>query len=145
MLPDPLPPGPDDLEDQLARRPCPEPGADFRARVLRALADLRDRSTPERKGRRWRIVWQAAAALILALNLAMTVANGIRFQRLSTPAVAEEDPARRRWPRVPDVFEANDGLQRFAASALAGLTPAPDAGVLSRHFFNREEREWAIP
>src|SRR5262245_31994379 len=86
MRPDPLPPSLRDLEDRLARRPRPEPVADFRARVLRAMTTARDRPVSGRSGRRWRLIWQAAAAVLLALNLGMSAANGIRFQRLATLA-----------------------------------------------------------
>jgi hypothetical protein len=100
----------------------------------------------ERADRRWRLVWSVAAAVVLALNLGMSAANGIRFQRLYTAAAAQggfERQAAR--PRVPDGFDANERFHAFAASALAHLTPAPDAGALGRHLFSKEERGWALP
>ncbi len=134
MRPDPLPPSLRDLEDRLARRPSPEPAADFRARVLGVVADERNRPGPAR--RRWRLAWQAAAAVLLAMNLAMTAANGIRFQRLTTPA--GPGVARRAAPpSAPDALDEKDRFERFAASALASLTPAPDAGALGRQCFQQ--------
>src|SRR5262245_27746848 len=132
MRPDPLPPSLRDLEARLARRPAPEPGADFRARVLGAVADERDRPVPAR--RRWRLAWQAAAAIILAMNLAMSAANGIRFQPL-TASAAPGVARRAAPPRAPDALDENGRFERFAASALASLTPAPDAGALGRNCF----------
>jgi hypothetical protein len=133
---EPLPPSLRELEDQLARRPCPEPAVDFRALVLGALADSRARPLPERAGRCWGLVWRAAAAVVLALNLGMSAANGVRFQRLTPP--------RAEGPRVPVTFDGDDRFQRLAASALANLTPAPDAGALGRNLFSSEEgRGWA--
>src|SRR5262245_2920950 len=147
MRPDPLRPSPRELEEQLARRSCPEPGADFRARVLGGMADTRDRPVVGHPPSRWRFVWRVAAAVILALNLGMSVANGLRFQRVTTSAVAPvgvEGWAARA--RVPEVFDAEERFQRLAASAVAGLTPAPDVGVLTRTFFStEEEREWDMP
>ena len=143
MNPEPLPPGLRDLEERLARRPCPEPAADFRSRVLGAMTNAGALPAPEGAGPRWRLAWRAAAAVVLALNLAMCAANAVRFQRLSGVAVAGDFERR---PPVPDAFDAADRLQRFAARALANLAPAPDAGALGRRLFsNEEEREWALP
>src|SRR5262245_55564517 len=113
MNPEPLPPDLRDLEEQLARRSCPEPAADFRARVLSAMAN--SRPIPVRAGRRWRFVWRAAAAVLLALNLGMSVANGIRFQGLNAPAAVPR-------PEVPLAFKVDDRFQALAASALATWT-----------------------
>jgi hypothetical protein len=141
MRPDPPPPNPDELEDRLARRSCPEPAADFRARVLAAMTDLRDAPAPVRPGRRWPRVWLAAAAVVLALNVGMSAANALRFRRLADVAAA---PAEGRG--VADAVDAEDRFQRFAARALAGVRPAPDAGVLGRNLFGKkEDGEWGTP
>jgi hypothetical protein len=146
MNPEPLPPNLRDLEERLAGRPCPEPAADFRARVLAAMTSSRTTSTSRPAGRRWRLVWRMAAAVILALNLGMSVANAVRFQRLTSLAVAPaglESWAARA--ATPGGFDPNDRFHVFAASALASLTPGPDAGALCRDFFSdREERRWAL-
>jgi hypothetical protein len=147
MNPEPLPPNLRDLEEQLAGRPCPEPAADFRARVLAAMTSSRTLPISRSAARRWRVVWQAAAAVVLALNLGMTVANGVRFQHLTSLAVAP--PGLESWaarPAVQDGVDPNDRFQAFAASALASLTPAPDPGALCRGFFSdKEELRWALP
>jgi hypothetical protein len=92
------------------------------------------------------LLWQAAAALVLALNLGMSAANGLRFRRVAAlAAAAEPGPAGAR-PRIADSLDANDPLQPYAARALASLTPAPDAGVLPGNLFlNKEDREWDLP
>src|SRR5262245_34366018 len=115
MNPEPLPPGLRELEAHLARRPCPGPASDFRARLLTAAACV---SPPAM--RRWDLVWISAAAVVLALNLGMSAANGVRFQRLS--ATAESAP--REWARVPDDLDGTDSFQQSAKSALANVTPA---------------------
>src|SRR5262245_36299663 len=120
MNPEPLPPGLRDLEAQLARRPCPEPAADFRARVLGAMTNASAPPVSERPAWLWRWVWRAAAAVILALNVALCAANAIRFQRLSAVASAGDSEA----------LDAEDHWKRFAARALASLAPAPDVGTL---------------
>jgi hypothetical protein len=141
MRSEPLPPDLRELQEQLARRPCPEPAADFRARVLSAMANADRLPVAARFARRWRLVWQVAAAVVLALNLGMSAANAVRFQRLTPPALTQPVP-----PGVADPFDANDRFQRVATRALAGLTPAPDIGPLSRNCFTREEeRGWALP
>src|SRR5262249_564648 len=137
MNPEPLPPDLRELEDRLARRPCPEPAADLRARILGAVAGARTPPETGRAGRRWRLAW-AAAAVVLAPHLGMSVANGVRFGHLSGTA-----PERASVEHQADV---RDPFDRLAASALAGLTPAPDVGPLGRSVFsNEEERRWAMP
>src|SRR5687768_9557246 len=109
MTPEPLPPDLRDLEGRRERRPRPEPAADLRARVLAAAAAARADPAPDRVGRRWRQVWQTAAVATLALNLGMTVANGVRFHRLTAPAATP-------GPAVPDASDATDRLPPYAAS-----------------------------
>src|SRR5262245_20701784 len=133
MRPDPLPPSLRELEDQLTRRTGPEPAADLRGRVLRAVAETVAPARPA--GRRWRLLWQAAAAATLILNLGMSVSNGVRYQRLTAPASSE---------RRAEAFESEDRFQAFAASALADITPAPDVGALGQGIFdNKEPSTWA--
>jgi hypothetical protein len=136
MNPEPLPPSLRDLEDQLARRPGPEPTAEFRSRVLRSMADVRTLPVPKRTDWRWRLVWRAAAAVILALNLGMSAANGLRFQRLTALAEGRSEPPTAR-PRIPAGLDEEDRFQAFAASALASWAPAPDIGELGRNVFDR--------
>jgi hypothetical protein len=111
------------------------------------MANARGLPVSQRADRRWRLVGRAAAAVVLALNLGMTAANGARFQHLTTLALARgpSEPSAAR-PRIPGAVDAKDRLQAVAAGALANLTPAPDVGGLSRHLFgNEEERGWALP
>ncbi len=114
MNPKPLPPGARNLEDLLAHRPGPEPAADFRARILSALAASSSDGVSARPGPAWRLVWQAAAAVVLALNLAMCVANGQRYQRLVAAAPGDAAPA----PARAEMFAAQDRLDALAAGAL---------------------------
>src|SRR4051794_25552886 len=131
MRPDEAPPSLPELEEQLARRSCPAPDADFRARVLREMADARQPHNPP-AGWWWRI----AAAVILALNVAMTVGNAIRYQGLATPPVA----------RVNASPDTEDSFDRAAARALANVVRAPDAGALARRVFSTQENdEWDMP
>jgi hypothetical protein len=75
----------------------------------------------------------------------MTVVNGIRFHGLIGPAATHEE-VERRAAGMTDDFESKDRLSRFAARALAGLTPAPDVAVRDRHsLINEEAREWGMP
>lgn len=118
MSPD-LPP-PDDLEEMLARRPCPEPSPGFRGRVLRAVAGARDGP--------WPVLWRVAAAIIVALNLWLAASNAARFQALAPLARAEH-------PMSP--FETE------AETKLANVARVPDAGPLARRLFGPEEdNEW---
>ena len=135
MRPDrPLP----DLERGLASRACPEPPAGLRDRVLAAVSAERRPAGQRPPRRRWDLVWQAAAAAVLALNLGMSAANAVRFQRLAAVPSGEVAPApRMAGPRVPGASDDEDPVQRFAARALAGLRPAPDVGALGRACFQR--------
>src|SRR5262245_54934272 len=94
------PPNPDELERLLAGRPRPEPSAGLRQRVLAALAEPR-RPAP----RSWGPVWKVAVALVVALNLAMTVANGVRYQSLQPES-------------APLIAATGDRFEALAANAL---------------------------
>ena len=144
MLPDPLRPGPADVEDLLARRPCPEPAGDFRARVLAAMADARDQPVTKVAARRWWAAARAAAAVVLALNLGMSAANGVRYHRLT--AAGGTEPAFVRWPGAWEAGDPKDRFERVAARALARLHAAPDAGPTGVDLFSKKEnREWGTP
>src|SRR3954447_21571090 len=124
-MPADLPP-PDDLEEQLARRPVPGPSADFRARVLRGMADAHGPPAS-----RWPL-GEVALAVVLILTLWMTVANAIRYQELAPPARAADD--------------ATDGFQSDTETQLANVARAPDAGPLARRLFSHEDdHEWDTP
>jgi hypothetical protein len=69
--------------------------------------------------------------VVLALNVALSAANGFRYQAL---------PGRDAGPaEVAPVAETADGPEPFAASAVARLTPAPDVETVARHFFEYQE------
>jgi hypothetical protein len=69
--------------------------------------------------------------VVLALNLAMSAANGFRYPSHPVPVAVQ--PGRTPGPETKDHFEA------VAASAVAQLTPAPDAGAVGRLFFETKE------
>lgn len=131
MRPDPLLPGQRDLEHELAGRTCPEPPAGLRDRILAAVSAERQAATPRRPRNLWNAVWPAAAAVVLALNLAMSARNGVRYEAIAS-RVAEPGG-------VALHTGTDDRFQTFAANALAQLTATPDAGSVSRGFFEREE------
>ncbi len=141
MRREPLPPSLAELEGRLARRPTAEPTAEFRSRVLTGMAGSRDRTPRRHSAGRWRLVCGAAAAVILALNLALSVGNGVRFQLLTPAATPEGNVA-----RLSGALDAGDPVGEVAAAALANVTPGPDAGTLARRLFsNEEERGWLTP
>jgi hypothetical protein len=138
MRPDPPLPDRRDLERELAGRTCPEPPADLRNRILAALAAQRQAMSPA-PHKRWRMVWQAAAAVILAGNLVLSAANGLRSQSLlsregESAGVAHTGPLPEPAGNEPDAR-----FWAFAANALTELKPAPDADSLCRHFFEKQE------
>jgi hypothetical protein len=137
MNPDPLPLNLRDLEDRLARRELPDPAGDLRTRVLAAAA-----ATPPPAVRRWGVAWRAAAAIILTMNLGMSVANGFRFHRLAeTTETIHSEPR----PIDPERYDSDDRIPAFVGSAAAHWTPGADSAELSRAFFRGEDRRWALP
>ncbi len=131
MNPDPSPPDLPDLERWLTLRPCPDPGAGLRNRILAAARSEQPRLAHSRGARARRLAWRAAAAVVLALNVALSAANGYRYQAL---------PARAAGPaEVAPLAQTPDRTEPFAASAVARLTPAPDAGPVARRFFEHKE------
>ncbi len=131
MNPDPFPPDLPDLEGWLTRRPCPEPGAGLRDRILAAARAEQRRLAQSRGTRAWGLAWRAAAAVVLAVNVALSAANGFRYQALPVRAA---DPA-----EVAPLAETPDRPAPFAASAVARLTPAPDVEAIARRFFEQKE------
>jgi hypothetical protein len=135
---EPLPPDLRELQDQLARRRLPEPSVGLRARLLDQMKDMAGPTAP--KAGRWRLVWRLAAAVIVALNVGLSIDNGVRFQRL-TPQEIHVGSAH----EAANVAEENGRFQQFARRAVANVAPAPDAGALSRLLFSEEERGWVMP
>lgn len=128
-----------ELESRLALRPCPDPPADLRSRLLNAVANV---PLPVQHPGRWWIACRAAAAVILAINLTMTVANAVRLQRVSTMTAAPQRAA----VAPASASESDDPFDALTASVRSSMTPAPHIGELSRNFFTSTgEREWASP
>jgi hypothetical protein len=98
---------------------------------LTAARAEQPRLARSRGARAWGLAWRAAAALVLALNVALCAANGFRYQALPVGAAG---PA-----VVAPGAEAPDRAGPFAASAVARLTPAPDVGAVARRFFEHKE------
>jgi hypothetical protein len=74
--------------------------------------------------------------VVLGLNLALGVANGLRYQSLQPPG----PPVALRSAPSGDPFRA------YAALAVAQLLPAPDVGAVGRRFIEQEEnRAWGTP
>src|SRR5262245_16353704 len=107
-------------DESLARRSCPEPSADFRARLLAEMARTRERT--DRSARRWWLAGRIAALVVLALNLAMSAENGVRYHRLTVRSGSAEGPA------MPYAKSPDDSP--FSTRALERLSPAPDIGAL---------------
>jgi hypothetical protein len=130
MRPDPPLPSLRDLERELAGRTSPEPPARLRDRILAAVAAERHLATDRPPRPLWKGVWAAAAAVVLALNLAMSAVNAFRYESLSS-GVAQ--------PGRAAPTDADDRFPSFAASALTRLTPAPDAELVARRFLEQKE------
>jgi hypothetical protein len=73
--------------------------------------------------------------VVLALNVAMSAANGFRYRSLP---VRVAGPAAQVGVVPPPGAETDDGPWLFAVSAVARLAPAPDAVAVARHFFEQE-------
>jgi hypothetical protein len=131
MNPDPFPPDLPDLEQWLTRRSCPEPGAGLRDRILTAARAEQRLLARSRGTRAWGLAWRAAAAVVLALNVALSAANGFRYQALPVRAAGPAE--------VAPLAETPDRREPFAASAVARLTPAPDVEAIARRFFKHKE------
>jgi hypothetical protein len=131
MKSDPFPPDLPELERWLARRPCPEPGVELRDRILAAARSEQRLLARSRGTRAWGLAWRVAAAVVLALNVALSASNGFRYQAL---------PVRAAGPSaVAPLAETPDRQAPFAVSAVAQLTPAPDVEAIARRFFKNEE------
>ena len=134
MTPDPLPPSLRELEELLTRRQAPQPDVAMRDRVLSAMAAERGGRSQcamptqavSAMSRRWTFAWRVAAAVVLLLNLSMSVATGVRIQSLQA-----RGPERQ--------VEPDDRFPAFATTAVAQLNPAPDAGLVCQIFFERTE------
>lgn len=138
MTPD-LPPDLRELEAQLAARPTPAPPDDLRERLLRAANETRPATTP--RPLRWpRLLAGVAAAIVVAVNLALCVANAQRYERLAAVQAAPAAIA------VEDVPKSGDRFETLAVLALARVPPLPDAGSVARDLLrSKENLPWALP
>jgi hypothetical protein len=139
MRPDPPPPGPPDVEHELTGRTCPEPSQGLRDRILAAVSAERRTVPALPAGNPRKMVWQAAAVVVLALNLAMSVANGLRYQSLAARVAPPNGMAQRQPQRGPAPADVDDHLPPFAATALAQLRPAPDPAAIARRYLDYKE------
>lgn len=137
MHPDRPPPNARDFEHWLAGRAFPEPSADLRDRLVTGMSKARYPAIVDATRNRDGRAWQFAAAALIFLNVAMGIDNGFRYRSLETFSGNRESRAR-AGPAF-ESFEPDDEIPGLAASALARLTLAPDAGYLSRHFFEQKE------
>jgi hypothetical protein len=104
MRPPDLPPDLAALERLLEARPSPPHDPDLRRRVLEAVAgELADegRAGP---GSFWRFAAGVAAAVLLACNLAVSVAHDTDW-RLDAPPPPEDDTAGRIAGLLPELSE----------------------------------------
>jgi hypothetical protein len=138
---------PDDLaglEHRLAERAPPGPPPALRPRVLAAVREELHRSPScfvARHG--WRLLG-AAAAVLLALNFALSAANHAALAdntgRDDAPLGARESATFTGLP------EDEVRYRLLLVSAGARLTPALDVGRLSdRFFFSPEAERWDTP
>ncbi|HEY7156202.1 MAG TPA: hypothetical protein VH575_19710 [Gemmataceae bacterium] len=120
-----LPPELLDVERRLAERARPKPDTAFRRRVLSAMGNERATS---RAGRLRQDVWRwaatLAAAVLLSLNLAMSLANhraGPRAERIEGEDI--DSAARALRQRHPDLSE-READQLAALMRTAPALPA---------------------
>lgn len=123
---DPLPPDLRELEARLTRRPGLEPSSELKVCVLGAAGEIRS----PRRGSAWRLAgW--AAAVVLLLNIGLSIANASRFHRLAEVTNVEQ-PA-----PSPTMRDESDPFENYAAGAVASLSPSPNVGLPDRSLFSR--------
>lgn len=115
MDPFDLPPELADLERRLAARGHPKPASDFRSRVLSALRD-----EPKTVSLSWRLAVLAAAVLLI-LNLALSLDNHRDWPRIEKPA--DEDLT----TTVREIRQRHPDLSEREAYQLALLVQSPPA------------------
>jgi hypothetical protein len=128
----------DDLERDLCDHPLPEPSPDFRRQVLDAmLAEARRPPRPD---------WVSlgpfaapAAALLLAINLSMSVANDSDF-RFAAPASRGQvrDTAARVRALFPELTEEEALRYALVLQAGSGGT-VPNPPAFSTHYLTNKE------
>jgi hypothetical protein len=133
-----LPPDLAALEQRLADRPRVEPHADLAARVLTATQDaLRQPAPPARSD--WHTWAAVAAALLLAVNLSMSVAANTDWDFAPEPPATTAEQLR---ALAPDLPEAELRRQALLARAAAGLSPTV---YLSPNRIEKEPDRWDAP
>jgi hypothetical protein len=136
MNPEPLPPDLRELEEHLARRSVAGPTAVFRARVLASISAAAP--TAGGHGTNWRRLLTVAAALVLILNLALSVENGARFHQLDELELQRPVPVGWTGSMIsPREAESDDLFDEMASVALASLRPAPDIGEIKLEYLWR--------
>jgi hypothetical protein len=137
MRDDTLPPGLAALERELSGASGADPPADLRRRVLTAVGE----ELAARPRRPWRVAFAAAAAVLLWVNLSMSVTSNVGWPRdAAIEGDRLEETARQIRDLVPGLPEGEVYRQALLARAGPRLAPAP-APLPSPHRLQRR-KDW---
>jgi hypothetical protein len=117
-----------DLEQRLARRRRHAPGEALGPRVLAAVARELNQTAPDNALRSfWRFAVGVAAAMLLCLNLSMSVANDMDWPLAGDVDTASIAASADRIRRVlPDLPEGEADRQARLAHFASHVPPLPD-------------------
>ena len=122
-----LPPDLAALEHQLAERPRIEPSPEFGARVLAASRAALGQRPPAGLAAGWRRWAVVAAALLLGINLSMSVATDTDWHLLPEPeperVAATVNQLREVAPELPESELRRQALLARAGAALSPTVP----------------------
>ncbi len=128
----------DDLESELGTRPLPDTSGPYRQRVLTAMrAELARPTVPDI----WRFAGLAAAAVLLAINFSMSVANDADFRLAERPAPAALTATVQELRALsPDLSEDEAFRHALLLHAGAGAAPVPELHAFpTRILLNKEQ------
>jgi hypothetical protein len=122
------------LERELAERPCPEPSADLRDRVLRLVeasldgAELRRAEPARPRAGGWLSFAVATAATVLVwINLSMSAANATSYDlRLPAETDAVDETARQIRRLLPEMSEQESRRYAMILQGSGDLVPCLD-------------------